>query len=207
MAYNPEIHHRRSIRLQGYDYAQAGAYCITLCTHERECLFGEITDGEMHMNDIGRIVADEWLKTPIIRAEIELDEWVVMPNHFHGIIVITDAGATNRHVARKRNTGNHCRADNRPVGRFTGRQSDRPSGRPPVAPTGPKSKSVGAMMAGFKSSVTGRVNTYRQSPGSEVWQRNYWDHIIRNETELDTLRQYIITNPARWEQDSLYATG
>ncbi|RWX43633.1 REP element-mobilizing transposase RayT [Candidatus Electrothrix aarhusensis] len=199
MAYNPEIHHRRSIRLQGYDYSRAGAYCITLCTHERECLFGEITDGEMHLNNIGRIVADEWLKTPVIRAEIELDEWVVMPNHFHGIMVITDASATNRDDVKKRNTGNYRRADNRPVGRFTG--------RPPVAPTGPKPKSVGAVMAGFKSSVTGRVNTYRQSPGSEVWQRNYWDHIIRNETELDTLRQYIITNPARWEQDSLYATG
>ena len=183
MPYNPEIHHRRSIRLQGYDYAQEGAYFLTVCTHERECLFGKITDGEMHLNDAGLIVAEEWLKTPVIRAEIELDEWVVMPNHFHGIAVITDAGATNRHGAKK------------------------VKGRPPVAPAGPKPKSVGAMMSGFKSSVTGHVNAYRQTPGSEVWQRNYWDHIIRNETELTTLRKYIRTNPARWQQDSLYATG
>ena len=193
MPYNPDIHHRRSIRLQGYDYSQAGAYFLTVCAYERECLFGEIIDSEMYLNDMGRIVADEWLKTPAIRAEIELDEWVVMPNHFHGIAVITDAGA------KKRNTGVHHRADNRPVGRLTG--------RPPVAPTGPKKKSVGAMMAGFKSSVTSRVNAYRQTPGSEVWQRNYWDHIIRNEAELNTLRRYIQTNPARWQQDSLYATG
>ena len=197
MPYNPEIHRRRSIRLQGYDYSQAGAYFLTICTHERKCLFGEITDDKMHLNDAGRIVAEEWLKTPVIRAEIELDEWVVMPNHFHGIAVITDTGATNRHGAKKRNT------DDRPVGRCSGRFN----GRPPVAPTGPKPKSIGAMMSGFKSSVTSRVNAYRQLSGSEVWQRNYWDHIIRNETELTTLRKYIRTNPARWQQDSLYATG
>ena len=197
MAYNQEIHRRRSIRLKGYDYSWAGAYCITLCTHGRECLFGEIANQEMQVNEAGRIVVDEWLKTPIIRAEIELDEWVVMPNHLHGIIVITDAGTTNRHGVKKRNTGNYRRADNRPVGRFTG--------RPPVSPTGPKPKSVGAVMAGFKSSVTSRVNAYRQSPGLKIWQRNYWEHIIRHETELQTLRQYIITNPASWQQDSLYS--
>jgi REP element-mobilizing transposase RayT len=195
----PRRSRRRSIRLQGYDYSQAGAYFVTLCTQNRARLFGDVINGEMRLNVAGNIVADEWIKTAEIHNRTELDEWVVMPNHFHGIMVITDASATNRDDVKKRNTGNYRRADNRPVGRFTG--------RPPVAPTGPKPKSVGAVMAGFKSSVTSRVNTYRQSPGSEVWQRNYWDHIIRNETELDTLRQYIITNPARWEQDSLYATG
>ena len=199
MPYNPDIHRRRSIRLQGYDYSQAGACFLTVCTHERECLFGEITDGEMHLNDIGGIVAEEWLKTPIIRAAVELDEWVVMPNHFHGIAVSTDAGAINRKGAGNRNTGVHRRADDRPLERFTG--------RPPVASTGPKPKSIGATMAGFKSSVTSHVNAYRQTPGAEVWQRNYWDHIIRNETELNTLRRYIRTNPGRWQEDSLYATG
>jgi len=189
--YNPDIHHRRSIRLQGYDYAQAGAYFLTICTHARQCLFGEITDGEMRLNDAGRIVAEEWLQTPVIRAEIELDKWVVMPNHFHGIAVMKDAGI--------------CRqADNRSVGRCNERQA---LGRPPVASAGTKPKSVGAMVAGFKSSVTSRVNAYYQSPGSKVWQRNYWEHIIRNETELDTLRRYIQTNPARWQKDSLYTTG
>ncbi|CAK8717674.1 Transposase IS200-like domain-containing protein [Candidatus Electrothrix laxa] len=185
MAYNPEIHRRRSIRLKGYDYAQAGAYCITLCTHGRECLFGEVANQEMQVNEAGRIVIDEWLKTPAIRAEIELDEWVVMPNHLHGIIVITNAGAGNRHT------------ENRPI--------RQPIGRPPVAPTGPKPKSLGALVAGFKSSVTRRINEYRQSPGLKIWQRNYWEHIIRHETELQTLRQYIITNPASWQQDSLYS--
>ncbi|MCI5129741.1 MAG: hypothetical protein D3907_14935, partial [Candidatus Electrothrix sp. AUS3] len=176
MSYNPDIHHRRSIRLQGYDYAQAGAYFLTVCTHARECLFGKITDGEIHLNDAGRIVTEEWLKTPVIRTEIELDEWVVMPNHFHGIAVITDADV-------------RLQTDDRFIGRCSGRQSDRPTGQPPDAPTGSKPKSVGAMIAGFKSSVTSRVNVYRQSPGSKVWQRNYWDHIIRNETELDALRR------------------
>ncbi len=207
MPYNPEIHHRRSIRLQGYDYSQARAYFLTICTHGRECLFGEIRDEKMYLNDIGRIVAHEWLKSPVIRAEIELDEWVVMPNHMHGIAVITDAGAKQRNVTKKRKAVDQYWTDNQPVGQFTGRFIGQPSGRPPIVPTGPKKKSVGAMMAGFKSSVTGRVNAYRQSPGSEVWQRNYWDHVIRNATELDTLRKYIQTNPARWQEDSLYATG
>ncbi|MCI5132030.1 MAG: hypothetical protein D3904_11025 [Candidatus Electrothrix sp. EH2] len=99
------------------------SFFFTICTHERKCLFGEITDGKMRLNDARRIVTEEWLKTPVIRAEIELDEWVVMPNHFHGIAVITDAGATNRHGAKKRYT------DDRPVGRSSGRSN----GRPPVA--------------------------------------------------------------------------
>lgn len=120
----------------------------------------------MHLNDAGLIVAGEWLKTPVIRTEIELDEWVVMPNHFHGIAVIMDARTTHRHGAKKQNTGVRRRAHERPGGRCIGRSPIK--GRPPVAPTGPKPKSVGAMMAGFKSSVTGRVNAYRQTPGSEV---------------------------------------
>jgi len=85
MPYNPDIHHRRSIRLPGYDYAQPGAYFITACTHNRECLFGDIVDRAMRLNDVGRIVAEEWIKTGTIRPEITLDEWVVMPNHFHGV--------------------------------------------------------------------------------------------------------------------------
>ncbi|CAK8713892.1 Transposase IS200-like domain-containing protein [Candidatus Electronema halotolerans] len=96
MSYNPDIHHRRSIRLRGYDYSQAGVYFVTLCTHNRECLFGEIANGAMQLNAAGKIVADEWLKIAQIRDEIELDEWAVMPNHLHGIMVLTDTvGAKN----------------------------------------------------------------------------------------------------------------
>ena len=88
MKYNPDIHHRRSMRLQGYDYSSPGAYFVTICTQNRECLFGEIVARKMVLNDAGKIVADEWIKTGDIRDEIELDAWVVMPNHFHGIVMI-----------------------------------------------------------------------------------------------------------------------
>jgi putative transposase len=90
MAYDPEKHHRRSIRLKGYDYTQPGAYFITICTHGRECLFGEIIDGEMHLNEAGQIVVQTWQDLPNHVPNVQLDAFVVMPNHVHGIIIITD---------------------------------------------------------------------------------------------------------------------
>nr|VFJ44204.1 MAG: hypothetical protein BECKFW1821A_GA0114235_100619 [Candidatus Kentron sp. FW]VFJ58227.1 MAG: hypothetical protein BECKFW1821B_GA0114236_104011 [Candidatus Kentron sp. FW] len=111
MIYNPDIHHRRSIRLRGYDYSQAGAYFVTICTQNQECLFGKIADGEMRLNDAGKIVAEEWTRSEVIRDEIELDEWVVMPNHFHGILVITGRG--DRRVAPTACGLPHCTGDRR----------------------------------------------------------------------------------------------
>ncbi len=169
MKYNPQMHRRRSIRLKGYDYSQAGAYFITICTPNRECLFGDIVDGKMRINDAVDIIADEWLETAEIRNEIELDEWVMMPNHFHGIVVIADG-----------------RGDRR------------------IAPTGPQPRSIGAVMAGFKSAATKRINELHQTPGAKLWQRNDWEHIIRNESELGRIREYIRNNPAQWELDKLH---
>ncbi|GAA5002912.1 transposase [Pseudoluteimonas lycopersici] len=159
---------RKSIRLRGYDYTQAGAYFVTICAQGHACLFGNITNGEMRLNNIGNIVAEEWAKTREIRIGMELDAWVVMPNHFHGIIVIVDSR----------------------------RRGDRP-----VAPTGPQPRSVGAVVAGFKSAATKRINALRGTPGTPVWQRNYHEHIIRNEGSLDRIRQYILDNPAQWATD------
>ena len=88
--YDPDIHHRRSIRLTHYDYAQAGCYFVTLCAVNRECLFGEILAGEMHLNELGMLVQHEWLQTPVLRPNVSLGEWVVMPNHFHGIVQIDE---------------------------------------------------------------------------------------------------------------------
>lgn len=90
MGYTPEKHHRQSIRLKGYDYAQAGAYFITLCTHGREYLFGEVVNGVMRLNEWGTIVREEWIKTAVLRPRVVLDAFVVMPNHLHGIIVLND---------------------------------------------------------------------------------------------------------------------
>ena len=159
---------RRSIRLRHYDYSRAGAYFITVCTDGRELLFGEVIDDEVKLNALGRIAAEEWLKSAQVRTEIELDTWVVMPNHIHGIVMITDDR----------------------------RKSDRS-----VAPSGPRPRSLGALMAGFKSAATKRINTMRGTPGASVWQRNYYEHVIRNESALNRIRQYITDNPAKWSED------
>jgi len=194
MRYNPDIHHRRSIRLKGYDYSRAGVYFVTICAHGRECLFGEIEDSEMQLNDCGQIVAAEWIRSAEVRAEIELGEYVVMPNHFHGIAIITEED-------------DRCRGD-RPValdgfGRCMG---DQCGGDRPVAPTvpGPRPESIGAMMAGFKSAVSKRINAIRDTPGVTVWQRNYYEHIIRDEADYRRVAEYISTNPQRWVEDKLH---
>jgi putative transposase len=182
---------RRSIRLQGYDYSQAGAYFITICAHNRECLFGEILgscsvgagftpappmSARMELNEFGVIVRDEWIKSAAIRSEIELDEFVVMPNHFHGIVFLRRG---DRLVAHN---------GDRPVA---------PTGRQP----GPQTRSVGALMAGYKSAVTKRINENRRTSGMPVWQRNYYEHVIRNDEELNGIREYIMNNPLNWDLD------
>ncbi len=172
--YDPQRHHRRSIRLKGYDYTQPGAYFVTLCTHERAHLFGRVVNGVMVLNALGEMVRDEWFRSADIRAEIELhpDEFVVMPNHIHGIVWIVDnAGATGPNV------GAHGRALQRPP------------------------RSLPSFIAGFKSSVTNRINQHRDTPGAPVWQRNYYEHIIRDDRALNAIRQYIHDNPLRWHLD------
>ncbi|MBI4211506.1 MAG: transposase, partial [Deltaproteobacteria bacterium] len=161
---------RRPIRLRDYDYSQNGAYFVTICTHKRECLFGEIVNGEMQLNDIGRVVVDEWLKTPQIRDEIDLDQWVIMPNHFHGIIVINRRGTLQRAPTHE--------------------QFGKPT-----------SNSIPTIIRLFKSTVTKRINEFRNTPQQPVWQRNYYEHVIRNEDSLNQIREYIFNNPDQWEFD------
>jgi putative transposase len=180
---NPS-HHRRSIRLPGYDYSQPGAYFITLCTRDRECLFGEIVDGEMVLNEFGYIVADEWHNTSLIRAEIELGDFFIMPNHIHAILWINTSN---------RPSDDSCRGD-RPVAPTSDSSSLR----------GPAPRSVGAWVGGFKSAVTKSINALRNTPGSPVWQRNYWEHIIRDEKSYDQIMDYIQSNPTGWQTDTLY---
>ncbi len=176
-------HHRRSIRLPGYDYTHPGAYFVTICTHQRESLFGDVVDGEMRLNEFGEIVREEWFQTAKIRPNVELrdDEFVVMPNHIHGIIWIVDIVGATRRVAPTTTT--------RQVA--------------PMAsePRGPVPGSIGAIIGQFKSIVTKRINILRAAPGAPVWQRNYYEHIIRNEHALNAIRQYIHDNPARWSWD------
>lgn len=177
---------RHSLRLSGYDYGRPGAYFVTVCTQGRECLFGDVVDGEMVLSTFGQIVAEEWARTPKIRREIELDAFQVMPNHIHGIVVITGASNSSHDRGLGADVGAHGRA---PL------QDNRGSGlwRPP--------KSLGSFIAGFKSAVTKRINIVRGEPGRSVWQRNYFERIIRNEKELDSIRFYISQNPAKWRLD------
>ncbi|MBI3987595.1 MAG: transposase [Lentisphaerae bacterium] len=172
MSYDPVIHHRRSIRLKTHNYAGGGVYYVTLATEGRRRLFGTVINGRMVLNDAGRLVRDEWLKSAEIRDEIALDEWVLMPDHFHAIVSIRP------------------RAGDPPVGKKEG---------DPVAPTGPAPKSLGALIAGFKSAAGKRINQMRQTSGAAVWHRNYYEHIVRDDADLDRIRRYIRDNPANYD--------
>jgi len=178
---------RRSIRLSNYDYTQTGAYFITICTYQRECLFGNIIDDIMVLNDVGQLVADEWIKTALLRKQIELDAFVVMPNHFHGIVWIIDIDANENGRGTARRAPTH--------GQFA--NTTEKFGKPIVG-------SIPTIIRAFKSAATQKINLHRQTQGSPIWQRNYWEHVIRNESELRAIREYIQNNPAQWELDQLY---
>lgn len=182
--YNPQIHHRRSIRLAGYDYTQAGAYFITICTHKRQNLFGDIVNGEMILNEYGKIAANSWQELARHFPHITLGEWVIMPNHVHGIIVI------GRGEAPADEQSTTTLSDNRRVLR-------------PSPPNGTDPGSVGAIVQNYKSVASRKINKLRSTAGAPVWQRNYWEHIIRNEQAYQRIANYIINNPAQWGADSL----
>ena len=185
MKFNPDKHHRRSIRLKGYDYSRPGTYYVTICVHDRECLFGDIMDGEMHLNAYGKIVQTEWLKSSEIRNEIELDAYQIMPNHFHGIVIIRNG------------TMNDDRGD-RPIAPAWTNATPSSSIVPAFKM---RTKSLSSLMAGFQSPVTSKINQLRGTPKQDVWQRNYFDRIIRNDKELNRIRKYIIENPMKWDLD------
>jgi REP element-mobilizing transposase RayT len=157
---------RRSIRLKGYDYSQAGVYFVTVCTRNRKCLFGEVVDGEMRLNNCGGMVADSWEWLMRQYDYVKLDEWMIMPNHMHGIIVISDDGR----------------------------------GGSRTAPT-EKRKPVGRLIGAFKTVSNKRINELRGTSGATVWQRNYFERVIRNDNEMHHLREYIVNNPAQWDLD------
>jgi putative transposase len=181
MRYNPQIHHRRSIRLKGYDYSQAGAYFITICCHNREYRFGKIADGEMRLNDAGKIANDCWLQKHFPNAI--LHEHIVMPNHVHGIIELSQNDMT----------------DLEGVENFQPLRSDDPKQNAfqKIIP-----RSIGSIIRGYKIGVTKwfRNNTEIQT----LWQRNYYEHIIRNEQSYKKISDYIINNPANWNEDKFF---
>jgi REP-associated tyrosine transposase len=203
--YDPKIHHRRSIRLRGYDYSLPGAYYATICIQNHKCLLGEVVQGRMNLNDQGLVVDAVWQSIPCQFATVELDEYIVMPNHFHGIFHIVEKPMA--HVgaplvgARKQRVGaplvgalpDHDRvvdASNK-KGRAQG---------PPLRPT------VGAIVGAFKSLSTDEYIRGVKKLGwprfaRKLWQKNFYEHIIRDDDELNKIREYVRQNPLMWTCD------
>jgi putative transposase len=210
MTFDPEKHHRRSIRLRNYDYSQPGVYFVTICTYQKQSWFGEIRNGQMYLNQLGKIVADEWLKTCKIRPNFQLDEWVIMPNHFHGIVIINDYSGENQSLVvgnrpldlGARNQTLDLGARNQTLDLGARNQTLDLGAR--NAPLQQKPNSLSSCIAGFKSAVTKRINLLRQNTDIPIWQRSYYESILRDEKYLAAVREYIINNPRNWQNDQDY---
>lgn len=183
MKFDPQKHHRRSIRLKDYDYSQAGAYYVTINVQNRECLFGKIVNYEMKLNDAGKMIEGQWNALLERFSNFELDVYQTMPNHFHGIIVVGAAfmAALDTNTSENK-AGTRSEADTRP------------------APT------LGDIVGAFKSITTheyilGVDNKKWPRFYKRLWQRNYYEHIIRDEADLERIRDYIQSNPADWDED------
>ncbi len=179
---------RKSIRLKTYDYSRAGAYFITICAKNRGCLFGEIIEEKMVLNNAGQMVESVLAELSVRFPKIELDESIIMPNHFHGIILFS------RHYREESCIG-HSALDNH---RGQGDYKNRPYGTPP--------DTLGRIVQAFKSITTlkyinGVKHYHWPSFSEKLWQRNYYEHIIRDENDLEQIRGYIINNPMQWESD------
>ena len=191
--------HRRSIRLQGYDYSQAGAYFVTICTQGKECLFGGMENGAMVLNEYGCVVRDEWLKTAEIRAEIQAGEFVVMPNHFHGVVIIAEpiiGDIRERAIRERAIRESPLQNDWACVGAI--HESPLPLRQQR------RQMMLSKIIGRFKMLTAKRINEIRQLPGVPVWQRNYYEHVIRNEADYGQIAEYIADNPRRWEEDTLH---
>ena len=191
--YNPTLHHRRSIRLKGYDYSQAGLYFVTICCQDRICRFGKIENGEMVLNDLGKIAYNEWEKLPERYPNMFLDVFQIMPNHIHGIIALGDDVGATLAVALNNDTVAQIAHENR-------------AGASP-APTTVTVPTVGAIVGAYKSLVTYKCLEIYKLRGEymrKLLQRDYWEHIIRNEQSYQRIANYIVDNPENWENDKFY---
>jgi putative transposase len=266
MKYNSDKHKRRSVRLGGYDYSAPGAYFITLCTCQRQCLFGEVVAGQMELNATGLWVQACWQRLPHRFSQVTLDAFVIMPNHLHGILWLGgdrsldrdrsgrgeafgqktleqskiyhpnaspphnpnvspipdpnvlpmhpngDADAPRKGEAFRQKSGDTpCKGE--AFGQKILEQPEIfvPNASPlphqpatPIQPNGTKSGSIAAIVQNFKSISTRRLNQIQNNMGRTLWQRNYYEHIIRDNTALLHIQNYIRNNPLSWEQDQLH---
>lgn len=198
---------RRAMRLPGYDYTQPGAYFVTICAQHRKCLFGTITDGKMQLNEIGQIVIDCWNHIPQHFPSVELYEYVIMPNHIHGIIAWGIPKPEDPHPPKIVGAGSPRPSQTATPFENTknvGARSPRPSPNNPNRINEIPSPSLGKIIAYFKYQSTKHINRRYRTPGTRLWQRNYHDHIIRDDPDLQRLREYIQINPMKWELDQLH---
>jgi len=183
MPINPNTHHRRSIRIPNYDYTQPGAYYITVTSFDRRKIFGQIMEGKVILSEIGSIVLSEWTRIEKRFKKISLGSFVIMPNHIHGIIIING-----------RDTGDFVLNSN--------------IQNLPRVPTGerfgaPVSGSIPTILRSFKSSTTQRCHTEFTKRVPRIWQKGYYEHVIRNSEDMDRISAYIEANPSNWEKDKL----
>jgi len=171
MAYNPRIHHRRSVRLAGFDYLQPGDYFVTICTKNRVCIFGEVTNCDVQLSPVGEIVNQDWIAVPNHYSNVKLDAFRLMPNHIHGIVTIKERTKT------KIKDSKHQKGDKRPA------------------------HSLSSLVCSYKSGVTNRLHGAGYFPRKSIWQSRFYDHIIRDDVSLYMIRQYIELNPLMWEFD------
>jgi putative transposase len=164
-------HHRRSIRLRDYDYSQAGYYYVTICTQDRVCRFGRVRGEHVYLNRMRLVVKRWWAWFPRQYPYVILDSGVIMPNHLHEIVVIANE--------------NVCRGGLRTA----------------PTPVLPSRKALGRLIGAFKTVSTKEINKIMRIPGRRIWQRSFYEHVIRNEAELNSRREYIMNNPLKWELD------
>lgn len=241
MKYNSEKHHRRSIRLKGYDYSQSGLYFITICVQNKHCLFGEIENGEMICNEYGKIAATEWINTESIRDNIRLHEYIIMPNHIHGIIEIVRRTDDCKGESQFAPNKNDCKGELQFAPTKTAPTTTAPT------PFKSPSQTIGSIVRGYKIATIKKIKdaikisdskgedsksdgkgelqfaptaektdssststrkgelqfapTIIKSLKYKIWQRNYYEHIIRNEKSYQRISEYIITNPQKWDID------
>lgn len=247
MRFNPNIHHRRSIRLKGYDYSQEGLYFITICVQDREFIFGDIKNGILELNPFGKIASQEWENSEKIRDNIKIHEYIIMPNHIHGIIEILFKKEKNKESDNKEKDIKEEDIKEKDIS--TGELQFAPTA--PTAPTNFKSPSqtIGSIIRGFKIATIKKIKDYIQeiekkeeikgkgekgnkeikriswgelqfaptpialtapiiekikSLNFKIWQRNYYEIIIRDEKAYHNISNYIINNPKKWEEDKFH---
>jgi REP element-mobilizing transposase RayT len=211
MKYNPAKHHRRSIRLKGYDYTSPGAYFVTICVQDRECVLGEVMDGEMRLNTYGCTVDEFWRQVSVHFTNVSVDAHVTMPNHIHAVITIHDtcrgAVPVPDEVSAPIPTNGetlHQGGETLHQGGETLHQGGETPPLPPPLRSTIARPTLGQIVAYYKYQTTKIVNQMLDASGTRFWQRNYWEHIIRSQTAYRRIYRYIQDNPARWKEDQLH---